>query len=429
VNLDEFRRAFDELAGPESEPSAEARANVRQRSRRARQRRVAQAGAIVLVLAALVVATREVVSSSRRVQIGNGGEPSGVATTGGLFPDATGTTLILDDGASGIVAVDLDRRVAERRPTPGGGTQEQPIGIVGAGGAFFTGSNDIYAVPFDGSPSVLLGHANAFTRAAEPNDAWLVSWAGGRQGSGTPVSLREVDEHGKFVRQATNNDANLGFPEMGIPEGLAYETAAGVALWDAQTGRITSRLGTKVAFVDDVHADMLAWCEALCSTEHITRIGGRDISVSMPAGAAAFEGRSARFSPDGRYLAAVVGLQGPLAPHSSYEIDLLDTRTGVARVITTKSIPLGVSLAWSPDSQRLFFSPFAYANTHIVLGEYVLRTDQLHTATVPFWGNLGIAVAQSTAAPLLASPTIARDKCPPPVQARGSPTPTCAFQF
>jgi hypothetical protein len=394
-----------------------------------RQRRLVGAGAVVVLVAMLVVATLEVGSGSRRIQIGNGGGTNGVATNGGLFPDATGTTLILDDGASGIVAVDLDHRVAHRRPTPGGGTQEQPIGIVGAHSAFFTGSNDIYAVPFDGSPAVSLGRANAFTRAAEPNNVWLVSWPGGRQGLGTPVSLREVDAHGNVIRRATSTDPNLGAPAMGIPKGIAYETTAGVALWDAQTERTTTRLGTKAAFVDDVHDDMLAWCEDLCATQHITHIGGRSITASTPANARAFEGRSARFSPDGRYLAAVVAVDSPLAPHPTYKIDLIDTRTGASRVITPKSIPLGVSLSWSPDSQRLFFSPFAHANTHITLGEYVVPTDQLHTATVPFWGNLGIAVAQSTAAPLLNAPTIAQNRCPPPVQTTGGPTPTCAFHF
>lgn len=428
MNLDEFRRTFDELAGPEPEPTAAARASVQHRSHRMRQRRLVGAGAVVLLVATLVVAALEVGDGPRRVQIDNGA-PNGAATKGGLFPDVTGTTLILDDGASGIVAVDLDRRVAERRPTLGGGTQEQPIGIVGADTAFFTGSNDIYAVPFDGSPAILVGHANAFTRAAEPNEVWLVSWPGGRQGLGTPVSLREVNAHGNVIRQATSNDPNLGSPAMGIPEGIAYETTAGVALWDAHTERITTRLGTKAAFVDDVHDDMLAWCEDICTTEHITHIGGRDLTISTPADTRAFQGRSARFSPDGRYLAAVVALDGPLAPHPTYKIDLVDTLTGAARVITPKSIPLGVSLAWSPDSQRLFFSPFAYANTHLTLGEYVVRTGQLNTASVPFWGNFGIAVAQSTAAPLLSAPTIAQNRCPPPVQTTGGPTPTCAFHF
>ena len=230
MNLDEFRRTFDELAGPEPEPTAAARASVQYRSRRMRQRRLVGVGAVVLLIAMLVVAALEVGNGPGRVQISNGGGSNGAAPKRGLFPDVTGTTLILDNGASGIVAVDLDRRVAERRPTPGGGTQEQPIGIVGADTAFFTGSNGIYAVPLDGSPAISLGHANAFTRAAEPNEVWLVSWPGGRQGLGTPVSLREVDAHGNVIRQATNNDPNLGSPAMGIPKGIAYETTAGVAL-------------------------------------------------------------------------------------------------------------------------------------------------------------------------------------------------------
>src|SRR5450755_1584640 len=158
-----------------------------------RRRRLTRAGTLVVVVAALVVVTLEAGGGSRRVQISNGGGPRGFATQAGLFPDATGTTLILDDGASGIVAVDLDHRVAQRRPTPGGGTPEQPTGIVGADRAFFTGSNDIYAVPFDGGPAVSLGHANAFTHAAEPNDVWLETWPNGREGLGTPLTLREVD--------------------------------------------------------------------------------------------------------------------------------------------------------------------------------------------------------------------------------------------
>jgi hypothetical protein len=429
VNLDEFRRTLDEVTGPEPQPSAAARASVRQRHRRARQHRIVGTAAVVVVVATLVVALVNIGDGSRRVEVGNRGRPADVAGNGGVFPDATGTVLILDDGASGIVAVDLDHRIAQRRPTPGGGTQEQPIGIVGADSGFFVGSNDTYAVPFDGSPPIAVGRATEFTRAAEPNDVWLLTWPGGREGSGVPLSLREVDGHGKVLRQATNTDPTLGFPAIGIPEGIAYETSSGVALWDAQTAKVTGRLGSRAAFVDDIHDRMLAWCEDLCATEHITQIGGRDLTASVPTNAASFSARSARFSPDGRYLAAVAGPSGPISNDSLFEIVLIDTQTGASRIITPKNMRLDVSLAWSTDSQRLFFSPTAPVNTKITLGEYALPTHQLHIASVPFWGHLGIAVPKPTARPLLNAPARPQNECPPPVQTTDGSTPTCAFHF
>lgn len=430
MNLDEFRRTLDQIAGPEPEPSPTARAKVRQRSRRKRQRKLVTAGVlIVAVLATVVVASRERANRSGHVQISAGGGAAAAANSGGVFPDTTGLTLILDDGASGIIAVDLDNRSAQRRPTPGGSTPEQPIGIVGGDRAFVTGSNDVYAVPFDGHPAVRLGHADEFTRAAEPNDVWLISWPGGRQGSGTPVSLREVDMSGHVIRRATNGDPDLGAPEMGIPGGIAYESRAGVALWDAATEKVTARLGTGTAFVDDVHNNVLAWCENLCTTEHITQLGARDLTISAPTNSGSFTGRAARFSPDGRYLAAIAEPSGPVTNNARSEIVLIDAHTGASRVITPDTHGPGVSLAWSPDSRRLFFSPFADANTHITLGEYNLSTEQLHTAIVPFWGYLSLAAAQSTAAPLFTTPPTDQNACPPPAQASGGPTPACAFLF
>ncbi len=287
----------------------------RTRVRRQRRARVAIACALVAGLATGAVVLTSAGGDTRRVN---------TPPAAGVFPDASNTVLVLDDGYDGVTLVDLDRRVAVRRVVEGQRAGDQPYRLGRAGDRLIVGWDEIYAAPLAGGASKLLGHATIWVPAAEPGRIWTVDWPGGRIGLGNPTT-RLLDLTGRVLLEASFDPA-IGFPAIGIPGGLAFETQEGVALWDAATNQVTARAGscaTVSTFVSDSHGDLLAWCETECDLFHVTRLapsGPVDHPILPPHGTT-FDARNARFSPDGRLLATTGGGW----------ITIVDSETGAPR--------------------------------------------------------------------------------------------------
>jgi hypothetical protein len=393
--------------------------DVQRRSRqlrfRRRFRRALAGGIVVAVSVGVVVTVTNLVTNGR-----SGRLRAPTRHENGVFASPTGSVLVFEDGSSGLVLVDLDRRIAVRRQVPSLG--QPPNQVLSAGKALIVGSPTVYAEPFDAAPAIDLGPAKITIPAAESGNVWLIGY-----GAGPTFTAREVNVDGTVLHQAAG--LNIGYPTVGIPGGIAAEGPTGIVLWNAQTGT-TTRLGSASASVEDVHNNVLAWCEKQCNTMHLTQIGGRDLTVAPPPPEPVFDAGDARFSPDGRYLAAIaVDNDLPIgAANSTGEIVLIDTHTGATKIITSKTLQRTVSLAWSADSKHLFYSPFAYGTaTHITIGEYSLVDGSSQTATLPFWGHLLVTANRNQIAPLLAAPTVSRGACTlPPLNGNNGP---CAFSF
>lgn len=425
--MSHFSDLLEEAVGPQ-EPAFRFDDLRRRAARRRRRRRSMSALASVLASLLVVTAVVELArdDGSRRVAT--------AAKTSGVFADPTGVVLILDDGYDGVQLVDLDRRVVVRRPIEGQQAGDQPYRLTRAGDSIIVGWRTVYAAPLDGRRSRRLGEATISIPAAEADRVWLVGYPGGSIGSGRPA-LRLVDLTGKVVVAGNGPVAAEGpdpatyWPGIGVVGGMAFTSITGVALWDAASGQVTARLGTSQGFVSDVHGDALAWCEGECLRLHVRFGDGRDISVASPDGSP-FDSRSARFSPDGRKLAAVAGGNISTPPDPTGRVVLIDVGTASADFVTPEALYLPVSLHWAPDGRQLFFNADSYARTTTLLGRLVLPDRRLELATLPFGGGISaLAVGRNEVKGLLGARTGDPQACPPPTIQPSHRTSGCAFAF
>lgn len=321
---------------------------------------------------------------------GTGGRPSGANWP--AWPDMaqpTGTVLLFDDGYDGVLAVDLDARRAARRQLQGHRAGDQPHRLVRSGDHLLVGWSSVHAIAIADASSRPLGDATIFVPAAEPG-AWLVDYPGGAIGEGTP-DYRRVDPRGRVVQQPEG--APDGFPAGGVAGGVALEGHDEVSVWQAGSGRST-RLGDG-GFVADTAADTVVWCEADCDSLRVTRLGGATVTVEPPRRHQRFDARSARRSPDGRWVAAIaVGSDGTGEPGPGTVV-VADAATGATVAVTGALSPAPSFLGWSPDGSQLFFSTNSYGGSETLVGRYRPADGRLDLAALPFGGAMGFVVLDS----------------------------------
>lgn len=327
-----------------------------------------------IVAACLVAVSLGVASPSA----GKGSDPR--------LPSDTGDVLVFDDGYDGATFVDLDHDIAVRRNLDGR-AGDQPFRLARVGDSLVVGWGEISAAPLDGSAPHLVGESTIFIPAVEPGRLWLIDWDGGAIGAGAPtIRLVKLDGEVVFERSPPSTS---GPPVIAIPGGLAFQETNRLDLWDAESGRVIGSLTPGPVFPSDVHGHQIAWCESLCRSEHLTTIDGEDRNVRLPSKRLkAFQGYEGRFSPDGRWFAALASdTVGPLSETTRYRIVVIDARTGDVRKVLPWSAPGGYFQgAWSPDSKRFYFSESSYQRAHTPLGQYVVATGRVRRGTLPFGG-------------------------------------------
>ncbi len=327
---------------------------------------------------------------------------SAVAEDGPLFGWELPWTLIFDDGLEGVVVVDLNNPVEIRVPVAGQRPGDQPYRLDVMSGRLIVGWGTVYAQELGTLRSKRLGDATIYVPAAESDRVWMVDYPGGRVGDGDPV-VWQMFATGTRANQPVVLDAD-GLPAIGIPGGLALETEQGVALWNAETGEVTQRLGTGRAFVSDVSRDgKLAWCEKPCTELHVTTLEtGDDLTVRHPFGTQFFDERSARFSNNLRFLAAPAG-------NDVVVFDLETGETTVAFSLPDVDDPL--YLAWAPSGPDLFASTYSYDNSEVTLVHYVALNGETRIASLPLSGTLSFVVVDSVQAKSLIQAG-SFDECP-----------------
>jgi hypothetical protein len=292
-------------------------------------------------------------------------------------------TLVFDNGASHISILDLNHDEPRSIEVDGARGGDQPYRLTHHDDHLVVGWGDIYAFDTTTLESSLLGEATIHVPASAPSRVWMVEYPSGRIGSG-PLEVWQVHVVGGQSTERQTLDVD-GHPAHGIPGGLALESDSGVVLWHAETGDVVGTLGSGTGFVSDATVDgKLAWCENTCEEMRISSLSdGTEIAVSHPNGGA-FEARAARFSDDGRYLAA------PTATG----VVLIDTTNGDSRVVITlpSEVESPFFVAWAPDSQVVFAASYSYGQSATTVGYYSVVSDTADVTRLSYGGTLSFVV-------------------------------------
>lgn len=379
---------------------------IRHRRRR-RSRAVLVAAAMV---AAVVVGVVIAFPRDERSQVRTSGPAAGAGT--GVFSTPTGVVLLLSDGVDGVTAVDLDRRLAGRRMIAGQRVGDQPFRLAITGDHFVVGWDEIYAAPLSGGPSVRIAAGAVFVPAAEPGQVWVITWDGGGIGRGHP-RLERISVDGTRVFTAQSFDTDELIPLLGVPGGLAVQTAEGVAIWQASTGELTQQTRSGPPGAVASNGRHLAWCEATCATTHVISLARVGPSTAIHLS----EGRQQlALSPDGRSAAILRPRDG------GAELVRKDLTTG-EELVVAEALDQHGALQWSPDGAQLLY--VANEGRHRTrIGRYTAIDGRWETRSIPIEDTAGaLAVSPRQARSFFTARHVDRGDCP------RAPTGACAFPF
>jgi hypothetical protein len=307
---------------------------------------------------------------------------------GPTFGEETGALLLLDDGIDGLTAVDPDRRLAGRSAVEGQRAGDEPFSMVRVGDKLVVGWHEPHAVDIATREGLSLGHATIFVPAAEPDRVWMIDY-GFRIGDREPVVWQADVNTGAPLSDPVPLDTD-GFPDIGIPGGLAFQTDTGLELWDMETGQTVPLEAAGPVY--DIHGDELVWCSGNCSRLAITDTSTVETEeFNPPEGYDRFPA-AGRISPTGRYLAALVGLEGA---YQGKGLWILDRETGQASVVSDPATHVDY-LAWAPDGDQLFATSYSYSQPHTVVWRYQISGQEFATAVLPFGGALSVVVVDDS---------------------------------
>lgn len=305
-------------------------------------------------------------------------------------------TLVFDSGVSSIHVLDLNHDEFHTLEVEGARGGDQPYRLTMHDGHLVVGWGEIHAFNTATLESSLLDEATIHVPAAEPSRVWMIDYPGGRIGPDAP-QVWQVHVAGGQTTKRQELDVD-GFPAHGVPGGVALESDSGVTLWDADTGEAVGRLGSGSGFVSDATVDgMLAWCEGSCREMKITTLGTKaELVVPHPEGEA-FHVRAARFSDDGRYLAAPAGA----------DVVIIDTATGDSRIAITFPVAHS-SVSWAPDGQIVFAASNSFGEPETSVGYYSVVSGTAEVSSLPSGGAFGFVVLPThEAGPLLGTDPVA----------------------
>lgn len=353
-------------------------------SQRRRSRRVLAAAAVLAIaaigVAALVTRTP---ADDGSVVATQPPEPA-EQPRAGVFSTPTETVLLFSDGIDGATAIDLDRRLAGRRVIEGERAGDQPFHLTLTGGHLVVGWDEIYAAPLAGGPSRKIADATIYLPASEPGEVWTLTWEGGRIGEGAVV-LQRVSVDSSVVFTSTTFDPAEPVPVIGVPGGLAVNTAEGVAVWDADTGTIGEVLGPGPATDATSDGQWLAWCESSCEAFHVAALeeAGLPTAPHVASGS-----QQIALSPTGEHLAVL----RPTADGA----DLLLTRPPESdqAVIARGLDPTG-ALQWTRDGRQLFYTENSYLESSTRVGRYDLESQRWELQTLPVGDGLAALALDS----------------------------------
>lgn len=308
---------------------------------------------------------------------------------GPIFGEETGVLLLFDDGIDGLTAVDADRRLAGRSVVEGQRAGDEQYSMVLVGDRLVVGWGEPHAVDIVTRQGLSLGTATVFVPAAEPNRVWMID-SGARIGS-RQLEVWQVDVvSGQPLAEPLPLTAE-GDPQIGVPGGLALQLDNGLSLWEMGSGQVIDLESDGPGFAHDVDGEQLVWCSGDCTMLFLTNtsIGDRQ-ELEPPSPYERFTGRS-QISPDGRFLAVLLG-----EAFVGRAIWILDRETGSTTVVSDPESSVNY-LAWSPDSDQLFATSWAYGpRSRTVIWRYQISDQEFTAVVLPFGGALSAVVVESS---------------------------------
>lgn len=263
------------------------------------------------------------------------------------FGEATGVTLLFDDGLDGGLAVDLDTGRQRRLTLPGQRAGDQPFRLWRMGGWVVVGWGDVWAVDAGAQhPSRRLGRARLFVPAADPDQLWLIEAT--QPGSESPTWTL-IDSGGQVVADVDPPGPRLE-PIRGVPGGLAVRDLGGeVLVYDLDQGTLVHPVGGPDWIADATHT-RVAWCQEPCQRLHVADADGAEVAALSGAGET-FRPDGVWLSPDGRWLAAALTVQAGAG--TDFRLRIYDLEQ--AQAVADMQLALGgVYGAWTADGDQFF---------------------------------------------------------------------------
>lgn len=276
------------------------------------------------------------------------------------FPQASGITLVFDDGEQGTVAVDLDtgEQTPVALPQRAG---DRPYRIWRLGDDHVAVAGSVVAADMVGQlgSEWQLPDAAFFVPAAEPDQLWLIGDAAGAADQSSELTARLIDLDGSQLA-AIEVDATGVEVLRGVPGGLAVQTGDGALHAYDLDGRLhRDFLGETAVHLLDANAEQVLWCDDACGrlqlTDGLAALEG--FSVTGGVGGVhetpSFDPSASWLSPDGLHIVAVAMVE--LEDGSVDRVLRVYGQSGSP--ITSTRVPLGeVRGVWSPDARQLLFT-------------------------------------------------------------------------
>jgi hypothetical protein len=403
-----------DLAGAPAPPPVE-------RVRRGAQRRRARFWATAGVAAIAVMATAAAIARPRH-------DSSFVTVRPRVSASVPSDVVVFDDNG-GLSAVDFSKRTVTHYPLGGWRAGDQPYLSLRVGNNVVAGWGDVYATPLGGGKARLLG-TGIVVPAVEPGAVWLTSY-----GQVRTSTERLVDMRGRVLLEgATPRDASGGVDTAitGAPGGLVLQTANGLAIWDARTGRVTRRLGSGPGVTAlPMAGSLLAWCEYCDRSLELTDLTSdvtRSVAVSLGGGSLVMQ-RYFGFSPDAEELAVLVQPDAAAPSGATAKVVIVAVATGkVTDEINTHA--RYAAIAWSPDGERLYIAASGSGSGgRVLVHDRRTRTTAAIGPVPDASGSIATVMTPLDAASfpkptVVASPTT----CPGPIRAT-SPRTVCTYRF
>lgn len=332
-------------------------------------------------------------------------------------------TLVFDDGYDGVVAVDLNDRVAARWVLPGQRAGDQPVRLHAVGDRLVVGWSPVVSITPTGEDLIDLG-GTIFVPAAEDDAVWVIDYGDDRIGPGpTTFSLVSTTTGGSLV-EAPGIDGSEGMAAAGVPGGLIVSTDDGIGVWTPEAAGFVRMFSDETGFVATANQNTVAWCSGDCSTMHLSDAQtGTRVDVAAQPGAT-FAAHAVAVSPDGKTIAAVEITGG-----SAEVVTLADATTGNVAARYSLSMGFPAAVVWSPDSTQLFVAEDSYGRSATALFRLDIPTETAEIVELAFGGALGAITGDPDLVTTTDAPIGDISQCGPPTAQPSGRTAPCRFEF
>ncbi|MGH8913441.1 MAG: hypothetical protein ACRDZM_02890 [Acidimicrobiia bacterium] len=381
-------------------------------------------GGVATTLPSVTVPTTTPTTITSTTPAGPVTEPAiDIPIEGPVFGEETGVILLLDDGLEGVTAVDLDGRRGGRSIVEGQRAGDEEYSMVRVGDKLVVGWSEPHAVDIATREAVSLGTATIFVPAAEPGRVWMVD-SGSRIGSAS-VRVWQVDViTGEALHDPIPLDTD-GYPHIGIEGGLVLQTDSTLNLWMSASRETVPLASTSSGSVQDVSGNHLAWCSEDCPILSVTNTGSLDTQEYQPPDGYDQFAHESQFSPNGRYLAALVR---QARPPGATAIWILDRETNQTNVVSDPGTSVSF-LTWTPDSSQVFATSYSYGSDRTVVWRYPIADQEFDSVVLPFGGGITpVAVDRSVGGLYLDTDLVDIASCRIP-RSRVSSVTSCTFEY